>query len=40
MAEEKHTTSSKQAHASSPKIKQKEDIYRAEYLGSGTFHIV
>jgi hypothetical protein len=40
MAEEKHTTSSKQAHASSPKIKQKEGIYQAEYFGSGTFHIV
>ncbi len=40
MAEEKHTTNSKAAHASSPNIKQKEDIYRAEYLGCGTFHIV
>ena len=40
MAEEKHTTSGKQAHASSPNIKQKEGIYQAEYFGSGTFHIV
>jgi hypothetical protein len=40
MAEEKQTTISKPAHASSPKIKQKEGIYQAEYFGSGTFHIV
>ena len=39
MAEEKHTAS-KQAHASSPNIKQKEGLYQAEYFGSGTFHIV
>lgn len=26
--------------AASPKIKQKENIYEAEYLGSGTFKIV
>jgi hypothetical protein len=38
MAEEKSV--SKPAHASSPKVKQKETIYQAEYLGSGTFHIV
>lgn len=30
----------KTAHASSPKIEQKENIYEAEYLGSGTFRIV
>jgi hypothetical protein len=40
MAEEKQAANSKQAHASSPQIKQKEGIYQAEYLGSGTFHIV
>jgi hypothetical protein len=40
MAEEKQATTGKQAHASSPKIKQKEGIYQAEYFGSGTFHIV
>jgi hypothetical protein len=28
------------AHAASPKIKQKDNIYAAEYLGSGTFKIV
>jgi hypothetical protein len=26
--------------AASPKIKQKENVYEAEYLGSGTFKIV
>ena len=40
MAEEKQTTTGKLAHASSPKLKQKEGIYQAEYFGSGTFHIV
>ncbi|HEY3937528.1 MAG TPA: hypothetical protein VGL97_08870 [Bryobacteraceae bacterium] len=39
MADEKQSTSSKPAHASSPNIKQKENIYEAEYLGSGTFRI-
>ena len=28
------------AHAASSKMKQKENIYQAEYLGSGTFKIV
>ncbi len=28
------------AHAASSKIKQKDSIYQAEYLGSGTFHII
>lgn len=28
------------AHAASPKLKQKDNIYEAEYLGSGTFKIV
>jgi hypothetical protein len=28
------------AHAASPKIEQKPDVYAAEYLGSGTFRIV
>jgi len=40
MAEQKQTTNSKPAHASSPNLKQKEGIYQAEYFGSGTFHIV
>ncbi len=26
-------------HASSPNLKQKENVYAAEYLGSGTFRI-
>jgi hypothetical protein len=30
----------KEAHAQSPKIEQKTNIYEAEYLGSGTFRIV
>lgn len=28
------------SHASSPEIKQKDNVYEAEYLGSGTFRIV
>lgn len=28
------------AHAASSSFKQKEDVYAAEYLGSGTFKIV
>ena len=38
MAEEKVT--SKAPHATSIKLKQKENVYAAEYLGSGTFHFV
>ena len=30
----------KSAHAASPLIEQKPNIYEAEYLGSGTFRIV
>ncbi len=40
MAEETQNHSDKFAHAASPNIKQKENIYQAEYLGSGTFQIV
>ncbi|MFL6465001.1 MAG: hypothetical protein ACJ73N_11405 [Bryobacteraceae bacterium] len=40
MAEEIQNQSGKIAHAASPKIQQKDNIYQAEYLGSGTFHIV
>lgn len=40
MAENSTTTSVVNAHAASTKIKQKESIYTAEYLGSGTFNIV
>lgn len=38
MAEQDST--SFQGHAASAKIKQKENVYEAEYLGSGTFKIV
>ena len=40
MAENQVNTLVKNAHAASPNIKQKQDIYAAEYLGSGTFKIV
>lgn len=39
MAEDTQNTS-KAPHATSPKVKQKDKIYEAEYLGSGTFKIV
>jgi len=40
MADEKKTVNSKAVHAASPNIKQKEEgLYKAEYLGSGTFRI-
>jgi hypothetical protein len=32
--------SSQPAHAASPKIEQKDNVYESEYLGSGTFRIV
>jgi hypothetical protein len=38
MAEQQ--TTGKTPHSASPKLKQKENIYQAEYLGSGTFKIV
>lgn len=37
MAEKQAT--GKTAHATSAKIDQKAEIYKAEYLGSGTFQI-
>jgi hypothetical protein len=40
MAEEKQTTPAKATHAHSPNFKQKETVYQAEYMGSGTFRIV
>jgi hypothetical protein len=40
MAEEIQNQPGKSAHAASPKIQQKENIYQAEYMGSGTFQIV
>jgi hypothetical protein len=39
MANEQQQTS-KAPHATSSSIKQKENVYEAEYLGSGTFRIV
>ena len=40
MPEEKQNTGAHTEHAASSKINQKENIYEAEYLGSGTFKIV
>ncbi len=40
MAQEIQPQSGKVAHASSPKVQQKDNVYQAEYLGSGTFQIV
>ncbi len=34
------TTVGDKAHAASPNLKQKDDVYTAEYFGSGTFRIV
>jgi hypothetical protein len=39
MADEQQPTS-KAPHATSPNIKQKDNVYEAEYLGSGTFRFV
>ncbi len=40
MADEKKTVNSRPAHAASPKVKQKEEtLYKADYMGSGTFSI-
>ena len=33
-------SSTRPPHAASPKAKQKENVYEAEYLGSGTFKVV
>ncbi len=38
MAEQQ--TTERIEHAASPKLKQKENLYQAEYFGSGTFRIV
>ena len=40
MAADKQNVSKAAPHAASPNIKQKDNIYEAEYLGSGTFKIV
>jgi len=39
MAEQKNANS-RGDHAASPNIDQKQNLYQAEYLGSGTFKIV
>jgi hypothetical protein len=33
-------SSTRAPHAASAKVKQKENVYAAEYLGSGTFRII
>jgi hypothetical protein len=40
MAETNQNVTGTVAHGASPNIRQKEDIYEAEYLGSGTFRFV
>ena len=39
MVDKQENATGKVAHAASSKIQQKENIYEAEYLGSGTFRI-
>jgi|GraSoiStandDraft_9_1057307.scaffolds.fasta_scaffold2258063_1 hypothetical protein len=39
MADKTENMTGKVAHAASSKIQQKENLYHAEYLGSGTFRI-
>ena len=40
MPEQEQNAGAKSEHAASSKIKQKDNIYEAEYLGSGTFKVV
>jgi hypothetical protein len=40
MAKKVERSRTKPAHAASSKIQQKENVYQADYLGSGTFRIV
>ena len=40
MAENQTGAIGQKAHAASPKIEQKSNVYESEYLGSGTFKIV
>lgn len=40
MAENTLTSGTKAPHAASTSLKVKENVYQAEYLGSGTFKIV
>ena len=39
MAEEKQNPSNQSGHAASASVKQKDGLYTAAYLGSGTFNI-
>lgn len=39
MAEQTQNQLGQTAHSASPKIQQKDNVYHAEYLGSGTFQI-
>jgi hypothetical protein len=39
MAEEKKSTTTQSGHAASISMKQKDGLYEAQYLGSGTFNI-
>ena len=39
MAQEMQNQTGTSAHGASSKVKQKETVYAAEYLGSGTFKI-
>ena len=40
MADAKKNETTRTAHAASPSMKQKSNLYEAEYFGSGTFRIV
>lgn len=40
MAQNVGSSTGKQTHAASSKLQQRENIYEAEYFGSGTFRIV
>jgi hypothetical protein len=40
MADPNQSSSTAAPHATSAKIQQKDKLYEAEYLGSGTFKIV
>jgi hypothetical protein len=40
MAQNQQEQGAKVAHGASPKMNQKDNVYQAEYVGSGTFRIV
>ena len=39
MADQKQTTTNQSGHSASVSMKQKDNVYEASYLGSGTFNI-